>query len=61
MTILKEIELIKMQDDNFIIINLVNGNADIIKANVAVKLLKSKFELIEEEIINNLISRKYIF
>ena len=61
MFLLKEIEFIDYKENEVILINLINGAADIVEKDIATKIKNNKFSELDNEIINTLIERRYLF
>lgn len=61
MKLINEIMYVNCDKDNTIIINLINGLADVIDRNLETKLKNNKFEDIQPDIIECLISRNFLF
>lgn len=61
MYLIKEIEFIDYNDDEVILINLINGATDIIEKNKYNKMISNNFEQLDQEIIDCLFDRRYLF
>lgn len=61
MFLIKEIEFIDYNEKEVIMINLINGATDIIDKDIYKKISKNNFTDIDEEILNCMMDRKYLF
>lgn len=61
MYLIDEIEIINLAENDFLLLNLINGNADVIDNTIATKLLNSDYEHLNKCILDTLKERKYMF
>ncbi len=61
MILIKEIEFIDYNENEVIMINLINGATDVIEKNVYELIVNNNFDKLDEEIINQMIKRRYLF
>lgn len=59
--LLKEIQYVELSSSETVLINLTNGLADILDSRLVELMKENKFHLIEDEIVRQLLERKYIF
>lgn len=58
---LNEFELISLDENNSVLINLMNGNADIVNAAVALAIRSGCFDGLDIDTLDLLIERGYVF
>lgn len=58
---LNELELISLDENNSVLINLMNGNADIVNAAVALAIRSGCFDGLDIDTLDLLIERGYVF
>ncbi len=61
MYLINEVEFIEINEQEVLIVNLINGAADIIGKDIHAELVAKDFEKIDAEIKLKMIERKYIF
>ncbi len=61
MYFLKECEIIKKDEQEYFLLNLINGALDIIDGDLFEKIINENFQEIESDIIDALKSRNYLF
>lgn len=61
MFLIKEIEFIDYNENEMIMINLINGATDIIEKDIYINIINNKFDNIDDEIVNCMLERKYLF
>lgn len=61
MYLIPEIEYIKMENGEWIIVNLLNAATDIISNDLYYKLCNNNYDNIEKDILKRLIVRRYVF
>lgn len=61
MYLINELEIVKISDQESIIVNLINGNADLVNCEIANKIQQKDIENIDNQTKYQLIERKYAF
>ncbi len=61
MYLIKEVHIKTLVNEEILLINLINGAADIIERNIYSNLESGDFDKIDNEILEKLIERKYLF
>ena len=61
MYLIKEIEFIELNDTEVIMINLINGATDVLEKALYSKIIKNDFDSIDDEVIDAMKARKYLF
>ena len=61
MILIKEIEFIDYNENEVIMINLINGAADIIEKNIYNLIINSQFDKIDKQVLDCMLERKYLF
>lgn len=61
MRLIDEIDFIPLDENNYIILNLVNAACDIISKDTYKKLTKGDFKGLEENVLTALMDRRYLF
>ena len=61
MILIKEIEFIDYIENEVIMINLINGAADIIEKNIYNLIINSQFDKIDKQVLDCMLKRKYLF
>lgn len=61
MYFIKELEIVKINAQESIIVNLINGNADLVNEEIIDKIQKKDINNIDNQTINQLMERKYAF
>lgn len=58
---LNELELVDLNENNSVLINLINGNADIVNASIACAVRSGCFDGLDSNVLTQLSDRGYIF
>lgn len=61
MYFIKEYDIIDLDNGDKLLMNLINGAADVITEEVKSNIISNNFSLLSEEVIQNLKDRKYLF
>jgi uncharacterized protein len=61
MYLIKEIDFIDLNENEKFMLNLINGAADVIENDLYNKIIKNQYDTIDNEIIESMMNRKYLF